>query len=146
MRGSRADPYVVSTPETGPPSPRSAAPRDRLHIDPAGRVLTDSDLAMLARGLGRVVTWPSLRGEPPAQAVHVATIRGTVFGGRPGGNMLAAMTEYDRTRTAAGHPAAFGPHFIAACQIAAVKDKRRESPATKTPDVGADVLRMWLQG
>ena len=85
-----------------------------------------------------------LRGEHPAQAVHVATIRTRVVAGRPGGNMLGAMAEYDRTRKSAGHPEAFGAHFIAACQIAARKEKRREAPAAKTPEAGADVLRMWL--
>lgn len=120
--------------------------RDRVHRDPAGLVLTDTDLALLARGLGRVVTWPVLRGTPPAQAVHVASIRTAVFGGQPGGNMLAEMAQYDRKRKAAGHPEAFGAHFLAACQIAAVKDKRREAPATKSPEAGADVLRMWLTG
>lgn len=124
----------------------SAAARDRIHVDPRGLVLTDSDLTLLARGLGRVVTWPPLRGEPPAQAMHVASIRTMVFAGQPGGNMLAEMAAYDRKRTAAGHPEVFGPHFIAACQIASIKDKRREAPAAKSADVGADVLRMWLGG
>ncbi|QQS01594.1 MAG: hypothetical protein IPK37_03930 [Austwickia sp.] len=132
------------TEPSGTPASSRPTPRDRVHIDPRGLVLTDSDLALLARGLGRVVTWPVLRGDTPAQATHVATIRSTVFGGRPGGNMLGAMTEYDRTRKAAGQPEAFGPHFIATCQIAAVKETRRAAPASKSPDVGGDVLRMWL--
>lgn len=117
---------------------------DRIHLDPRGLALSDSDLALLARGLGRMVTWPSLRGEPPLQATHVAVIRSTVFGGRPGGDMLAAMSDYDRRRAAAGHAPAFGPHFIAACRIAAVKERRREAPAARSPEIGADVLRMWL--
>lgn len=126
--------------------PAGPTPRDRVHLDPRGLALTDSDLELLARALGRVVTWPVLRGAPPAQAVHAATIRTTVFGARPGGNMLAAMADYDRTRKASGQPEAFGPHFIAACQIAAVKERRRQAPAATTADVGVDVLRMWLGG
>lgn len=113
-------------------------------MDPSGMVLTDTDLAMLAKALGRVVVWPSLRGTPPAQAVHMATIRTTIFAGRPGGNMMTAMQEYDRSRREAGREEAFGAHFIAACALSTVKDKRRAAPATKDADAGADILRMWL--
>lgn len=120
--------------------------RDRVHLAPNGLVLTDSDLALLARGLGHIVTWPVLRGSAPPQALHMAAIRTTVFGGRAGGNMLAAMATYDATRREHDGTEPFGAHFIAACTLAGVKEKRRERPATRDAEAGADVLRMWLGG
>ncbi|MBW3084985.1 hypothetical protein KEM60_01176 [Austwickia sp. TVS 96-490-7B] len=133
------------------PSSEGQVPRrDRCHVDPSGQVLTDSDLAMLARALGRVVIWPSLREAAPSQARHVAAIRTRVFGGRAGGDMITAMREYDARYRSQHGVDALGAEFIAACgltsALAAAKDRRRGAPATTSVDVGGDVLRMWLGG
>lgn len=126
------------------------AARDRVHVDVAGLALTDSDLALLAKAVGRVVTWPSLRDTPPPEAVHMATIRTGFFRARPGGDMIAAMREYDARRRTPEGSAPFGTRFIAACQVGRATDnqqqRRVELPVTSEPQVGVDVLRMWLDG
>ncbi|WP_116112276.1 hypothetical protein [Austwickia chelonae] len=123
-----------------------AVPRDRVHVDPEGLVLTDSDLALLSRVSGQVVMWPALRSTPPPQAKHMARIRTSVFGGAPGGEMIPAMQEYDRKLRAAGEPEAFGAYFIAMCQLSVTKDKRRDSRPPEKAQADADVLRLWLGG
>lgn len=133
-----ADPIGVSTPPSARP--------DRAHIDPYGLVLLDSDLDLLTRALGRVVTWPPLTNRPPAQAVHLARIRTHIFGGEPGGDIMAAISSFDAQRRAQGQKEVFGADFLFNATVQSVKEKRRrqQPSASRDPEAAAAVLHMWM--